>query len=137
MEMRKSKKFILAVVLVIVVLLGSTAAVVFAQTGNGDDGPAKTLLARVAEILDIDQQVLEDAFTQAQSEMQTEALENYLQSLVEQDKITQEQADDYLGWWQARPDVPARFGFGGRGGFRGMGGPRGMHSFGWPCAPTE
>jgi len=144
--MWRSKKFIIVAVLAAVMLVGTISGVVVAAD-NGDDSEPEAryeaLLNRVCEIyqektgVTIDQEALKDAFAQAQSEMQTEALGNYLQSLVEQDKITQEQADDYLEWWQGRPDVPARFGFGDRGGFRGMGGPRGMRSFGWPCAPTE
>ena len=146
MEMWRSKKFIVVAVLAAVMLVGTISGVVVAAD-NGDDSEPEArheaLLNRVCEIyqektgVTIDQEALKDAFAQAQSEMQTEALENYLQSLVEQDRITQAQADEYLDWWQAKPDVSFGFGFGGRGGFRGMGGPRGMRSFGWPCALTE
>jgi len=144
--MWRKKKLIAIAVLAAVMLAGTIGGVALAAD-NGDDSEPEakyeTLLNRVCEIYQektgvaIDQVALKDAFTQTQSEMQTGALENYLQSLVEQDKITQEQADDYLEWWQVRPDIPARFGFGGRGGVRGMGGPRGMRGFSWPCAPTE
>ena len=140
MEMWRSKKLVIAVVLAAVMLAGGIGGVVLA-TDNGDDGEPEAkyeaLLDRVGEIYQqntgvaLDQEALKDAFVQAQSEMQAEALETWLQSLVEQGKITQEQADDYLEWWQAKPDVTFGFGFGGRGGFRGMGGPRGMHSSGW------
>ena len=144
--MWRSKKLIIVAVLTAVMLAGTIGGVALAAD-NGDDSEPEAkyeaLLTRVCEIYQektgvaIDQEALKDAFTQAQSGMRFEALENYLQSLVEQDKITQEQADDYLGWWQGRPDVPAEFGFGGRGGFRGMDRPHRMHSFGWPYAPTE
>ena len=103
--MRRSKKFILIALLAVVVLVGSTAGVIFAQTGNGDGSQPKTLLARVAEILEIDQQRLEDAFAQARGEMKDEALDRYLQNLVEQGRITQEQADQYRSWIQAKPDT--------------------------------
>ena len=102
--MWRSKKFIVAV-LIAVVLVGSTAGVVIAQTENGDNSQPKTLLARVAEILGIDQQNLEDAFAQARSEMQDEALDSYLQNLVNEGKITQEEADQYKVWLQARPNM--------------------------------
>ena len=141
--MWRSKKFIIVAVLAAVMLAGTISGVVVAAD-NGDDSKPEAryeaLLNRVCEIyqektgVTIDQEALKDAFAQAQSEMQTEALENYLQSLVEQDKITQAQADEYLEWWQAKPDVSFGFGFGGRGGFRGMGGMRG---FGWPCVPQN
>ena len=124
-------------------LAGSIGGIVLA-TDNGDDSEPEArheaLLNRVCEIyqektgVTIDQEALKDAFAQAQSEMKTEALEIWLQSLVEEGEITQAQADEYLDWWQAKPDVSFGFGFGGRGGFRGMGGMRG---FGWPCAPQN
>ena len=103
--MRRSKKFIIAGVLAAVLLVGSVGGVVLAQTENGNDTQPKTLLARVADILGIDQQTLEDAFAQAQSEMRDEALDNYLNDLVNEGTITQEEADQYRAWHQARPDM--------------------------------
>jgi protein-disulfide isomerase-like protein with CxxC motif len=66
---------------------------------------SKTLLARVAAILGIDQQTVENAFAQAQRETQEEALDNWLKKLVDEGKITQAQADEYKQWWQSRPDM--------------------------------
>jgi len=143
MEMWRSKKLIIVAVLAAVMMAGTIGGVVLA-TNNGDDSEPEAryeaLLNRVCEIyqektgVTIDQEALKDAFAQAQSEMQTEALETWLQSLVEEGEISQAQADEYLDWWQAKPDVSFGFGFGGRGGFRGMGGMRG---FGWPCVPQN
>ena len=145
--MWRKKKLIAIAVLAAVMLAGTIGGVALATTDNGDDGEPEAkyeaLLDRVCEIYQentgvaIDQEALKDAFAQAQSEMQTEALETWLQSLVEEGKLTQDEADQYLNWWQARPDVSFGFGFGGRGGFRGMGGSRGMRGFGWPCAPQN
>jgi hypothetical protein len=137
--MRRSKKFIILTVLGTVVLVGSITGVVLAQ--NNDDsqpevGP-ETLLEKVCAVYEentgvsIDSQELEKAFAQAQSEIQAEALKNRLQSLVEQGKINQEQADQYLEWWQSKPDVPTESGF-RICGFPGMRGPRG---WGGLCAP--
>jgi len=139
--MRRSKKFIILAVLGTVVLVGSITGVVLAQNGDDSQPEARheALLERVCEIykentgVAIDPQELEDAFAQAQSEMRTEALKSCLQKLVDEGKITQEQADQYLEWWQSRPDVPAGFGFGGPG-FPGRGGPRG---WGRLCPPAE
>jgi len=103
--MWKSKKFIFIAVLAVLVLVGSLAGVAFAQTGSASEGSGKTLSARVAAILGIDQQKVENAFAQAQSEMREEALDNYLKSLVDQGKITQAQADQYKAWLKARPDM--------------------------------
>ncbi len=131
--MWRSKKLIIAAVLATVLVAGSIGGIVLAQE-NGDDSQPETLLARVAEILGIDQQKVEDAFAQAQSDMQTEALRNRLQNLVDQGKITQGEADQYLEWWQSKPDVPVGFGFRSHGGFRGMVGPYG---WGGRYVPTE
>ncbi len=55
----------------------------------------------------IDSEQLKDALHQAQSELQEEALESKLQNLVEDGKLTREEADQYLEWWQSRPDIEA------------------------------
>jgi len=103
---RKKKLIIVAILAATVVLVGSIGGVALAQTGSTDNTTAgKTLLARVAAILGIDQQEVENAFTQARSEMQEEALDSYLKNLVDQGKITQEQADQYKAWWESRPDM--------------------------------
>lgn len=115
--MWKSQKFILAAVLVAVMVIGGTAGVALAQEDEagqgwrgalGDDVQRRqgALVARVAEILGIDQQQLEDAFKQAQSELREEALNNRLQKLVDDGIWTQDQADAYKAWSEARPDVP-------------------------------
>ena len=88
----------------------------------------EALLDRVCQIYQentgvaIDLQQLKDAFTQAQREMQDEALQSRLQKLVDEGKITQEEADQYLEWWQSRPNIelPELGGFGGHGHGGGM-----------------
>jgi len=49
-------------------------------------------------------------------------------------KMSQEQADEYLEWYEARPDVPAGLGFKG---MRGSHRPAGLGGFGAPPAPAE
>jgi polyhydroxyalkanoate synthesis regulator phasin len=64
----------------------------------------------------IESEQLGDALDQAQSELQEEALEARLQNLVNEGKMTQEEADQYLEWWESRPDVGAALlGLGGPG----------------------
>ncbi len=79
-----------------------------------------TLLARVAEILGIDQQKLADAFKQARQEQQKKMLDEWLKKLVEKGVLTEEQAKAYRDWIEARPEgapgmlcpgiAPGRFG---------------------------
>jgi len=75
------------------------------------DGPVNSLLARVAEILDIDQDDLEDAFRQAleeqreqrQDEMQA-ARDARMQELIDQGVLTEEQSEEWQEWLESRPD---------------------------------
>jgi hypothetical protein len=86
-----------------------------AQNGSGNESQpgAKdgVLLDKVVTIYEentgvtLDAQQLKDALSQAQTEMQTEALQSRFQDLVTQGKITQDQADQYLQWWNSKPDI--------------------------------
>jgi len=133
--MWRSKKLIISAVLAAVVLVGSIGGVVLADDGDADNQPEAqfdALLDRTAAVyqektgtaLDID--ALKESFNETRNEMRIEALQERLQAMVDEGKITQEQADEYLEWQQARPDVPFGFGQRGPGGpgkFRGrMGG---------------
>jgi LPS O-antigen subunit length determinant protein (WzzB/FepE family) len=136
--MWRSKKFIIITAIVVVALAGSIGGIALAQ-GNGDEdvnqpgAQQAALLERVCAIYEdntgtaINAEDLQNAFAQAQSEMREEALQNYLQSLVDNGKITQEQADQWKSWWQSRPeDLPFAHGFPGHGMMqRGFGGPSG------------
>jgi len=134
--MWRSKKFIIIAVLVVVALAGTIGGVALAQ-GNGDENQPgaqhAALLERVCEIYQentgtaISADELQNAFAQAQSEIREEALQNYLQGLVDSGKITQEQAQALQDWWQSRPDVPVVPRFAGHGMMhRGFGGPGGF-----------
>jgi hypothetical protein len=72
----------------------------------------------------IDSEQLEDALKEAQSELRDEALQNLLENLVDEGKITQEEADQYLEWWQSRPDLELPLPGLGRCGFQTWDGPR-------------
>jgi hypothetical protein len=136
---------VMVIALAAVLLVGTSVGVVLAAD-NGDEAGSPpeaqhwALLDRVCEIYEentgtpVDQQALQDAVAQARSEIQAEAMQNRLANLVEKGQITQDEADQYLEWWQSRPDVAVGFGFRGHGGFCGMGGPLG---WGGPGAPTE
>jgi hypothetical protein len=133
---------IMVIVAALVVVIATVGGIAYAQTGtnsnnnSGPDDPAKTLYARVATILGIDQQKLEDAFAQAQQEMRNEELTNRLNGMVQQGTITQSEADAYLNWWQARPDIAAlEPGLGGGPGFPG--GPHGMPGPGRDLPPAD
>src|SRR4030043_1577040 len=64
------------------------------------------LTARVAEILGISKEDLDSAFKQAQSGFREQALDTRLQELVNQGEWSQQQADAFKAWIEAKPDVP-------------------------------
>jgi hypothetical protein len=122
---KTKKRIILVAVLAAVLVAGSIVGVAFAQTGTPGAATGKTaLMTRVATILGIDQQKLQDAFTQAEKEMKNEAVNKQMQDLVTSGKLTQQQADQYKQWLQSKPQLPATGpmmgGFGDFG--RGFGG---------------
>ncbi len=151
---------------VLVATMAVTGLLVGTVSADDEDStsPRDTLLARVAEILDIDQDDLEDAFQQAleeqreerQAEMQA-AREARMQELIDEGVITQEQADawdewlesrpavgdELREWLEARPDMGDEFPL--REGLRGMrpggvmrgGGMGAFGGFGGPGCPTE
>ena len=133
--MWKRKKFIIPLV-VAGVLAGSLAGAAFAQEGDEvGPPPGGTLIERLAEKLGIEQSELETAF----AEIRSETRDSRLQELVEQGRLTQEEADQFREWWQARPEMElaglcARLG--GPGGHLGSAfGPRGQGGPGSPGCP--
>ena len=143
--MWRSKKFIIAVS-VAVLLAGSIGGVVLAADTEGSsqlEARHGQFMDKVCEIyeqdtgISIDQEALKAAFTQAAGEMRAEimqnrpeigpeAMQNRLQNLVDEGKITQEQMEELQGWWDSKPDVTFGFGHPGHGKFPGMGGPCGQ-----------
>jgi len=122
--MWRSKKFIIVGALIAVVLIGGTAGAVLAnddETETQPEAQCDALLERVCEIYEdntgvvIDADDLKDAFAQAASEKRDAALQSFLDKLVEEGTITQEEADQYMEWWQQRPDIANRLGPGSFG----------------------
>jgi len=151
--MWRLKWLVMAVLLPILLVGGIVGGVVAAadDTSNNTGDQSQTadstdryqaLLDRVCAIYEentgvaIDPQQLKVAFDQAMKEEQDKALESWLQKLVSEGKITQDEADQYLAWWQAKPDVtlpgPGDFGFGG-----GMEHGRGHGHGGGPCSVPD
>jgi uncharacterized membrane protein len=149
--MRKRKWFIPAVVLSVLLIGGIAGGVIAAADNSSNNTEAQNqttnryqaLLDKACAIYEektgvaIDSEQLKDALDQAQSEMRDEALESRLQNLVDEGKITQAEADQYLEWWQSRPDIelplPGLVGHGPGGGVM-LG--RGFQAWGGPwCAP--
>lgn len=107
--MNKIAKLLLSSVLAVTMVVGS-AGVVLADDGQNSQGKPDGLLARVAQILNIDVQKLKDAFAQALTEMRTERQNTGLQNLVNNGKLTQDQADQLKAWLDSRPADVLRVG---------------------------
>lgn len=86
-------------------LIASMPVIALAQEGEAPERQG-ALIARVAEILGIDQQELENALKQAQTESREETLDARLQELIAEGTLTQEQANEFKTWMEAKPDVP-------------------------------
>jgi uncharacterized membrane protein len=149
--MKKRKWFIPVVVVTVLLIGGVTGGLVVAANNSSSNTTAgnqtqatdqyQALLDRVCAIYEentgvaIDSGQLKDALEQARSEMRDEALQNWLQNLVDKGKITQEEADQYLTWWQSRPDIELPLpGLGGHGHGGGMMGGRLFQAGGGPCS---
>jgi len=136
--MFRSKKFIIIAVLLALVVAGTVGGIALAQTEDGDENQVETIFDKVTAVLnekgiDITSEQLEDAFAEVRRDVRNQAVEKFLDKLVEEDKITQAEADEYLGWWAERPDTLNGFGFKGRIGFGGMRGLHRMRVFGFFC----
>ena len=118
------KRWLIVALMVGVLAVGVTGATVLAQSSGGNGGgPVKGLVSRVAQILGLDDQQVQDAFDQARMEMRDEAVRTKLDGLVEAGRLTQEQADEYYDWYQDMPSgldrLFRRSGFGGGHQFHG------------------
>jgi hypothetical protein len=93
-------------------------------TTTDEQNPREELLSRVAEILNIDEATVTDAFQQASQEMMTERQQERLQNAIDNGLITEDEAAQIQEWWDSRP--AALEGMGPLGGQGHMGGGHGM-----------
>jgi hypothetical protein len=157
--MRFSRKILLIVVLAILVIGGTLGGVAIA---NADDQSTTTTTTtttttqnqdqvqnKLSELLDkvatiyqqntgvaIDSQELAKAFSQAEQAIRSDKLDTYLDNLVKNGKLTQEQADQLKNWWDSKPDVPLNIPMLGGGPRAGKIGRFGGMYRGW-CLPDN
>ncbi|MFH1560340.1 MAG: hypothetical protein ABID84_02880 [Chloroflexota bacterium] len=141
------RRWFVVSLLVGVLALGVVGGTALAQEeGTASDSPLGKFASRVAAILGLDEAQVQDAFNQAAGEIQDEALQRKLDCMVEQGRLTQEQADDYTeeGYMSqpegSFPGLQFREMRGDRLHRGGMMGGRGGHGMGFwgqmPPAPT-
>ena len=138
----KRRVFLIVGVLTGLLALGIAGGAVIAQEATTTDEETAEdksaffddFVARVAEILDEDEDTVRDAIETAREETKEawqekweaayrEKLKEKLDAAVEADKITQDEADEYLTWHDDRPDGVAVG--------RGFGKHKGMGHHGW------
>ena len=154
--MSKRKKLVLTVIAVVLVIGGVLGGTAIAAAQDDETVPDQqtqmdTLLDKVAQIYEqntgttLDTEALKSAFQQAGKELNAERQQTMLDKLVEDGVITQEQADEYQAWLEARPDVNTGpfnldkglpFGSTQRG-FRGMQDHQGWHFQGTETATAQ
>ncbi len=132
------KRWIVSSILVGLLAAGLVGGAVVAQSddhslrdsdGDGKSSRMSGVIARVAEILGIEQEQVEDAFDQAIAEQAEQKAADGLAALVEKGLLTQEDADAIQDWLAARPEgeFPALKGIEAWGrGFHG----KNFHGFG-------
>ena len=101
----KGIKILLGAAMIAITLASSLPLVALAQ-GNQAPPRQGQLEARVAEILGVDQQKLEEAVQQARTETAKATQDARLQELIDSGKLTQQQADNLKTWLNSKPDVP-------------------------------
>ncbi len=125
------RKWLLIPALAALLLTGAIAGTAFAQGESDDDSSSVSrFVAILAEKLGIDEDQVQTAVEETKEELQAERkaaweqqLRDKLAAMVEEGKVTQEQADEYLDWYLNPPEIApgnqrGKFGF-GRGDHRG------------------
>ena len=100
----KKLRIIIPLAMAVVAVAVISFSVALAQENENSDSNASKLAVKVAEILGLDAAVVDDAIRQASEELKGEAIQKKLNALVENGRLTQEQADEYPNWIQSRPE---------------------------------
>ena len=86
--------------------LDGIAGGVLAHAISGDrESKLGSFASRVAGILELEEQQVLDAFEQAKSEMLEERVQLMLEKAVTAGKLTQDEADEYMTWFESRPET--------------------------------
>ena len=136
--MRKRVFLIVGVVAAALSVSIGAIAVMGQESSSDTDDTTTTIqsfVSRVAENLELDEDTVQDAFDEARDDLKEDlkaahraALEEKLEAAVEDGEITQDQMDEYLEWYDDKPDDlgisgskgghHGGFGFGRHGGWK-------------------
>ena len=105
------RRWIVTAAVVGLLIVGVTGGTLMAQQAGDDDGEAaetKSFAARVAEILGLDTETVEDAVGQAKRNVYEERVRKRLDADVAEGLIDQAKVDEIMEWLAERPDgVPS------------------------------
>ena len=102
---KKQRNLFLGLCALAVLVALITGGAVWALEGNNQEGDArKSMASRVAEILGLDEEEVQEAFQQASREIQDEKFQDRMDRLVAKGKITENEAVDAVAWHQSRPE---------------------------------
>jgi hypothetical protein len=111
---RKMKVLISLLVAVLVFTIGGTAMALAQEDEDEEEElvtevEANGLLSKIAEILDIPEDELREAFAQAREELREERFEVTFYQLIdkaeEEELITPEEAEAIREWWEQKPEA--------------------------------
>lgn len=91
----------------------SAVSVAFEEAKENWDGEG-SLIVDVAESLGVEELALEDALVQAKRAMANEAVRARMDAMVEKELISQEEGDEYVEWFEDRPEFLDRGGWVGK-----------------------
>ena len=100
----KKWRWLIGGVAAAVVMLGVVGGAIMAQESEDKESRFSSFAARVASILGLEADDVEDAMEQAKQELADEALDDKLATMVESGVLTQQQADEYNAWIEAKPE---------------------------------
>lgn len=103
-------KIIALIVVSVFAVTVTSLGIARAQDNEPKKSQVSELTVKVARILGLDVQEVENAISQAREELRNEAARKNLDALVEKGRLTQDQADEYLDWIQARPEIMPEIG---------------------------
>ena len=118
------RKMFLGLAAVAIMASGITAGVAWTRVAHAEEGTtAKSFVSRLATILELEEDVVQDAFKEARRDIQDERFQTRMDRLVESERITQDEADAAIEWYEERPEGINTSRRGSKPGFQGRRGP--------------
>ena len=124
------RRLFLGLAAVAIMASGIAAGVAWTQVAHAqEETAAKGFAARLATILGLEEDVVQDAFKEARSDIQGERFQAKMDRLVESERITQDEADAAIEWYEERPEGINASRRGSGSGFDGPRGPGSRYGF--------